>query len=109
MAVAPFHLWRRDLVMTPAQALFAFLVSSIDSMVLGERLLSKAHGSVGIKNLLSFRPRISEEALVLKSGSDSANGGHILIRIKRRGGYVSVVYSTKNFEQKENCARELVT
>jgi len=89
VAVAPFHLWRRDLVMNPAQALSAFLVSSIDSMVLGERLLSKVHGSVGIENLLSFRPRISEEALVLRSGADSANGGHILIRIKRRGGYAT--------------------
>ncbi|HEU4834248.1 MAG TPA: carbamoyltransferase C-terminal domain-containing protein [Pyrinomonadaceae bacterium] len=89
VAVAPFHLWRRDLVMTPAQGLSAFLVSSIDSMVLGDRLLSKVHGSVGIENLQSFRPRISEEALVLRTGTDSANGGHILIRIKRRGGYAT--------------------
>jgi tetratricopeptide (TPR) repeat protein len=89
VAVAPFHLWRRDLVMTPAQALSAFLVSSIDTLVLGDRLLSKVHGSIGIENLLSFRPRISEEALVLASGSGSANGGHILIRIKRRGGYAT--------------------
>lgn len=89
VAVAPFHLWRRDLVMTPAQGLSAFLVSSIDSMVLGDRLLSKVHGSVGIENLQSFRPRISEEALVLRTGADSANGGHILIRIKRRGGYAT--------------------
>jgi hypothetical protein len=75
--------------MTPAQALSAFLVSSIDTLVLGDRLLSKVHGSIGIENLLSFRPRISEEALVLASGSGSANGGHILIRIKRRGGYAT--------------------
>ena len=89
IAVAPFHLWRRDLVTTPQQALFTFLVSSIDSLVLGERLLSKVHGAVGIENLQSFRPRISEEALVLENRLDSANGGHILIRIKRRGGYAT--------------------
>jgi tetratricopeptide (TPR) repeat protein len=89
VAVAPFHLWRRDLAVTPAQGLSAFLVSSIDSLVLGNRLLSKVHGAVGIENLQSFRPRVSEEALVLRTGADSANGGHILIRIKRRGGYAT--------------------
>jgi tetratricopeptide (TPR) repeat protein len=89
VAVAPFHLWRRDLAMTPAQALSAFLVSSIDTLVLGDRLLSKVHGAVGVENLQSFHPRISEEALVLRKGAESANGGHILIRIKRRGGYAT--------------------
>jgi tetratricopeptide (TPR) repeat protein len=89
VAVAPFHLWRRDLAMTPAQGLSAFLVSSIDTLVLGDRLLSKVHGAVGVENLQSFRPRISEEALVLRSGAGSANGDHILIRIKRRGGYAT--------------------
>jgi hypothetical protein len=88
VAVAPFHLWRRDLVVTPRQALFTFLVSSIDCLVLGQRLFTKVHGAVGTENLQSFRPRISEEALVLRN-TESANGGHILIRIKRRGGYAT--------------------
>lgn len=84
LAVAPFHLWRRDLATTPQDGLSHFLVSSIDALVLGERLLSKVHGSTGIENLLNFRPRLSEEALVYQGANDS-----ILIRIKRRGGYAT--------------------
>lgn len=86
-AVAPFHLWRRDLVSTPQQALPSFLVSSIDALLLGNRLLRKDHGSVAMQNLLNFRPRLSEEALLINK--DSANGKNVLIRIKRRGGYAT--------------------
>lgn len=88
LAVAPFHLWRRDLVGTPEQALMSFLVSSIDVLLLGDRLLHKEHGSTAVENLLNFRPRLSEEALLLKSTGESGNG-HVLIRIKRRGGYAT--------------------
>ena len=86
-AVAPFHLLRRDLVSTPQQALPSFLVSSIDALLLGNRLLRKNHGPVAMQNLLNFRPRLSEEALLINK--DSANGKPVLIRIKRRGGYAT--------------------
>ena len=84
MAVAPFILWRRDLVSTPQQALPSFLVSSIDALLLGDRLLRKDHGAVAMQNLINFRPRLSEEALLINK--DAAN---VLIRIKRRGGYAT--------------------
>ena len=87
LAVAPFHLWRRDLVSTAQQALPTFVVSSIDVLLLGDRLLRKEHGSAAMENLLNFRPRLSEEALLI--GNDSANGKSVLIRIKRRGGYAT--------------------
>ena len=87
LAVAPFHLWRRDLVSTAQQALPAFVVSSIDVLLLGDRLLRKEHGPAAMENLLNFRPRLSEEALLI--GNDSANGKSVLIRIKRRGGYAT--------------------
>jgi hypothetical protein len=88
VAAAPFHLWRRDLVATAQQAVMSFLVSSIDTLLVQDRLLRKVHGSIAKENLLNFRPRLSEEALVIK-GSDSANGNNVLIRIKRRGGYAT--------------------
>lgn len=84
LAVAPFHLWRRDLATTPRDGLLHFLVSSIDAFALGDRLLFKAHGSTGVENLLNFRPRLSEEAFVYSGANDS-----ILVRIKRRGGYAT--------------------
>jgi tetratricopeptide (TPR) repeat protein len=90
VAAAPFHLWRRDLVATAQQAVLSFLVSSIDALLVGDRLLRKVHGSTAVENLLNFRPRLSEEALVITKGaSDSANGSNVLIRIKRRGGYAT--------------------
>jgi hypothetical protein len=88
VAAAPFHLWRRDLVATAQQAVMSFLVSSIDALLIEDRLLRKVHGATAMENLLNFRPRLSEEALVIK-GSDSANGSKLLIRIKRRGGYAT--------------------
>jgi tetratricopeptide (TPR) repeat protein len=89
VAAAPFHLWRRDLVATAQQAVLSFLVSSIDALLVGDRLLRKVHGSTAVENLLNFRPRLSEEALLIKGGNDSANGSNVLIRIKRRGGYAT--------------------
>jgi tetratricopeptide (TPR) repeat protein len=88
VAAAPFHLWRRDLVATAQQAVMSFLVSSIDALLVEDRLLRKVHGSTAMENLLNFRPRLSEEALVIKK-SDSGNGNSVLIRIKRRGGYAT--------------------
>lgn len=85
LAAAPFHLWRRDLVTTPQEGVLNFLVSSIDALVLGERLAVKVHGSAGVENLLNFRPRLSEEALLIDKGASDS----LLIRIKRRGGYAT--------------------
>lgn len=90
LAAAPFHLWRRDLAVMPQQGLLNFLVSSIDALALGDRVVLKVHGSTGVENLLDFRPRLSEEALIIKKGAgNSPGGGAILIRIKRRGGYAT--------------------
>ena len=89
VAAAPFHLWRRDLVATAQQAMMSFLVSSIDVLLIEDRMLRKVHGSTAMENLLNFRPRLSEEALVISKGSDSENGNKLLIRIKRRGGYAT--------------------
>lgn len=89
VAAAPFHLWRRDLVATAQQAVMSFLVSSIDALLVEDRLLRKVHGSTAMENLRNFRPRLSEEALVITKSGDSANGNSVLIRIKRRGGYAT--------------------
>lgn len=88
LAAAPFHLWRRDLALTPRDGLSSFLVSSLDLLVLGDRLLCKTHGPTAAENLHGFRPRLSEEALVFPRPDDDP-GGALLIRIKRRGGYAT--------------------
>ena len=88
LAASPFHLWRRDLVTTPRQAIRSFLVSSIDALVLGDRLVVKTHGATAVGNLLPFRPRVSEEALVFRGAAENGKE-NLLIRIKRRGGYAT--------------------
>ncbi len=87
-AAVPFHLWRRDLADTPRRALTTFLIGSADRLVLGDRLLVKAHGATAVENLRPFRPRLSEEALVF-SGRTGGEEASLLIRIKRRGGYAT--------------------
>jgi tetratricopeptide (TPR) repeat protein len=89
LAAAPFHLWRRDLAVTPRQGLASFLASSLDLLVLGDRLLAKAHGAAAAENLRGFRPRLSEEALVFPPGAGGEAGDSVLIRIKRRGGFAT--------------------
>lgn len=88
VAAIPFHLWRRDLADTPRRAVATFLVGSADALVLGDRLLVKAHGSASVENLRDFRPRLSEEALVF-GGRPGREEPSLLIRIKRRGGYAT--------------------
>jgi tetratricopeptide (TPR) repeat protein len=83
LGVAPFHLWRGDLVVTAQQALLDFLITSVDRLYLSGRVVEKIHGPAAIQNIAEYRPRLSEEALVFE------NGGACLIRIKRRGGYAT--------------------
>jgi tetratricopeptide (TPR) repeat protein len=89
LGVIPYHLWRNDLIITAEQGLNAFLVTSIDAFVLGDRLIVKEQGAAAAANLLAFHPRLSEEALVVDGSADRQANGTFLIRIKRRGGYAT--------------------
>jgi hypothetical protein len=84
LAVAPFHLWRRDLVTTARDAIYSFAVSSIDTLCVNGKLFVKKHGAIAPENVQPFRPRLSEEALVLR-----ADDGALIVRILRRGGYAT--------------------
>lgn len=69
LAALPFHLRNRDLADDPGRAFAAFLVSSADHLLLGDRLLVKRHGREALENLLPFRPRLSRNAEVLPAGA----------------------------------------
>ncbi len=81
LAALPFHLRGRDLAVTPSKALGAYLVSSIDHLVLGERLLAKRWGATAEQNLLPFRPRLSRNASIFrKSGGEEQDSFLLLVR-----------------------------
>jgi len=81
LAAVPFHLRGRDLAVTPSKALSAYLVSSIDHLVLGERLLAKRWGATAEQNILPFRPRLSRNASIFrKSGSEEQDSFLLLVR-----------------------------
>jgi tetratricopeptide (TPR) repeat protein len=73
LAVIPFHLRRRPLAQTPERAVVTFLASSVDYLVLDDRLLEKPHGARSEKNLLRFRPALAEQASIVEpaSGEDT--------------------------------------
>ncbi|MCA1636051.1 MAG: tetratricopeptide repeat protein [Acidobacteria bacterium] len=81
LAALPFHLRGRDLAVTPSKALSAYLVSSIDHLVLGERLLAKRWGATAEQNILPFRPRLSRNASIFrKSGGEEQDSFLLLVR-----------------------------
>lgn len=91
LAALPFHLRGRDLAVTPSKALSAYLVSSIDHLVLGERLLSKRFGATAEQNLLPFRPRLSRNASIFRrSGSDEQDSFLLLVRTWSFHNYLSL-------------------
>lgn len=83
MAALPFALQGRDAAANPEQACCAFLISSIDLLVLEDRAWSKAYGSTAAVNLRAFRPRLSQWAFTVEREND------VVIRIKSRGGYAN--------------------
>lgn len=87
LGVAPFHLWRADLVTTARQVVLDFLVTSLDTLYLAGRIIEKVHGPTAVQNIARYKPRLAEEALVFESR------GSCLIRIKRRYFLVSRVNS----------------
>jgi hypothetical protein len=80
VAAVPFHLRGRDLAATPEKALTDFLISSADTLVLGDHLFAKAHGAAADQNLLPFRPRLSEQASILHGSAEEA--GTFLVRVR---------------------------
>jgi hypothetical protein len=76
-------------VITAEQGLNAFLVTSIDALVLGDQLIIKEQGAAATANLLLFHPRLSEEAFVFDGPASAQETGTFMIRIKRRGGYAT--------------------
>jgi tetratricopeptide (TPR) repeat protein len=81
LAALPFHLRGRDLAVTPAKALSAYLVSSIDHLVLGGRLLAKRWGATAEQNILPFRPRLSRNASIFRrSGGEEEDSFLLLVR-----------------------------
>jgi tetratricopeptide (TPR) repeat protein len=71
LAAVPFHLRGRDLATTAGQALSAFLISSVDHLMHGGRLLSKTWGAEADENIMPFCPRMSRNASIF---SKSENG-----------------------------------
>jgi hypothetical protein len=67
LAALPFHLRDRDLADSPQRAGAAFLVSSLDYLLLEDSLFAKRHGKSAIENLLPFRPRLSQQADILST------------------------------------------
>lgn len=79
LAALPFHLRGRDLAITPSKAMSAYLVSSIDLLVLGERLLAKRWGATAEQNLLPFRPRLSRSASIFRKTGDEEQDSFLLL------------------------------
>jgi hypothetical protein len=79
VAAAPFQLWSHELVVRPDRALTCLLVSSLDALLLGDRLLGKVHATDADENLLPFVPRLSRRAAVVSRGGPD---GRILIRVQ---------------------------
>jgi tetratricopeptide (TPR) repeat protein len=81
LAALPFHLRGRDLAVTPAKALSAYLVSSIDLLALGERLLAKHWGTTAEQNIMPFRPRLSRNASIFRrKGGEDQDSFLLLVR-----------------------------
>lgn len=59
-----------DLAADPYAAIESFLASSVDHLVLGDRLLRKRHGQDAPANLLSFQPRLAIKASVVAQPSE---------------------------------------
>lgn len=93
IAAEPFHLRGFDLAASPEAALHAFLTSSADLLVLGDRPLRKPHGPAADSNILPFRPRLSENAFLIDHPQlvDQAEvgAGHYLVRVRSAGGYTA--------------------
>ena len=83
LAAGPFHLQgRADLVVDPEQALYSFLISSIDRLVLGETLLHKSHGATARENLLEFRPKWARRSALVRGRSDNGAEERILLKAR---------------------------
>jgi tetratricopeptide (TPR) repeat protein len=81
LAAVPFHTRGRDLAVSAVKATSAFLISSIDHLVLGERLLGKTWGPAADENILPFRPRLSRNASIFrKAGDEKADTFLLLVR-----------------------------
>ena len=81
LAAIPFHLRGRDLALAPGEALQSFLLSSLDALLLGDRLLEKTHGAAAAENLLPFRPRLSRHAALHEERDGEAGGLIVQVRI----------------------------
>lgn len=79
LAAVPFHLRGRDLTVTAAQALSAFLISSVDQLLFGDRLLAKTWGAAADENILRFRPRLSRNASIFSKGRDDESETFLLL------------------------------
>lgn|GEM_PF-3568692 len=82
LAAVPFHLRGRDLAATPRKALGSFLISSLDRLALGDRLLSKTHGATAAENLSAFRPRLSQHASVVNGNGRAGAGDTFVIQVR---------------------------
>jgi tetratricopeptide (TPR) repeat protein len=81
LAAVPFHTRGRDLAVSAVKASSAFLISSIDHLVLGERLLTKTWGPAADENILPFRPRLSRNASIFrKAGVEETDKFLLLVR-----------------------------
>lgn len=81
LAAVPFHHRGRDLAVSAVKASSAFLMSSIDHLVLGERLLTKTWGPAADENILPFRPRLSRNASIFrKAGIEETDTFLLLVR-----------------------------
>lgn len=81
LAAVPFHHRGRDLAVSAVKAASAFLLSSIDQLVLGERLLTKTWGPAADENILPFRPRLSRNASIFrKVGAEETDTFLLLVR-----------------------------
>lgn len=97
LAAIPFHLREHDLSVTPENAIQSYLVSSIDHLLVADRLLAKTHGPVAPENILPFSPRLSQRATIIKSSPDEENSDTfvIMIRIWSRRKYLRLRNETR--------------
>jgi tetratricopeptide (TPR) repeat protein len=82
LAAVPFHLRRRILSLKPEHALNSFLISPVDCLVVGDRLLEKRYGATAEQNLLPFRPRLSQQASIVEGPSNGEQQSTFLILIR---------------------------
>ncbi len=87
LAASPFHLLGRpDLAADPRQAVYDFLISSSDALLLGDRLLVKRRRDGRQQDLLPFRPhlnglswRVVAREASLAAGSASRGGDALFL------------------------------